>query len=67
MIFSPCNYQGIFQFRDELPYNLRQISQFHIPPVHAAFNGTNSINISWTKNMGNRTGWNETTGECLEI
>ena len=25
--------KGLFQFRNEIPYNLRQRSQFHIPPV----------------------------------
>ena len=34
---------GLFQFRNEIPYNLRQRSQFHIPPVRTVFNGTDSI------------------------
>ena len=35
--------KGLFQFRKEIPYNLRQKSQFHIPPVRTVFNGTESI------------------------
>ena len=33
----------LFQFRNEIPYNLRQRSQFHIPHVRTVFNGTGSI------------------------
>ena len=40
---SPEIVKGLFQFRNEIPYNLRQRSQFHIPPVRAAFSGTESI------------------------
>ena len=32
--------KGLFQFRNEIPYNLRQRSQFHIPPARTVFNGT---------------------------
>ena len=32
--------KGLFQFRNEIPYNLRQRSQFHIPPVLTVFSGT---------------------------
>ena len=35
--------KGLFQFRNEIPYNLRQRSQCHIPPVRTVFNGTGSI------------------------
>ena len=35
--------KGLFQFRNEIPYNVRQRSQFHIPPVRTVFNGTGSI------------------------
>ena len=35
--------KGLFQFRNEIPYNLRQRSQFHIPPVRTVFSGTESI------------------------
>ena len=30
----------LFQFRHDIPYNLRQGSQFHIPPVQKVFSGT---------------------------
>ena len=29
--------KGFFQFRSEIPYNLRQRYQCHIPPVRTAF------------------------------
>ena len=32
--------KGLFRFRNEIPYNLRQRSQFHIPPVLTVFSGT---------------------------
>ena len=35
--------KGLFQFRNEIPYNLRQRSQFHIPPVRTVFSGTESF------------------------
>ena len=35
--------KGLFQFRNEIHYNLRQRSQFHIPPVRTVFSGTESI------------------------
>ena len=35
--------KGLFQFRNEIPYNLRHRSQFHIPPVRTVFSGTESI------------------------
>ena len=35
--------KGLFQFRNDVPYNLRQRSQFHIPPVRIDFSGTESI------------------------
>ena len=33
----------LFQYRNEIPYNLRQRSRFHIHPGLAAFCGTESI------------------------
>ena len=39
----PETVKGLFQFRNETPYNLRQTSQFHIPLVRTAFNSTESI------------------------
>ena len=35
--------KGLFQFRCEIPYNLRQRSQFHIPLVQTVFIGIESI------------------------
>ena len=35
--------KGFFQFRNEIPCNLRQRSQFHILPVRTIFSGTESI------------------------
>ena len=35
--------KGLFQFRNEIPCNLRQRSQFRIPPVRTVFSGTESI------------------------
>ena len=29
--------KGLFEFRNEIPHNLRQRSQFHIPPVRTVF------------------------------
>ena len=37
------NCEGLFQFRNETPYNLRQKFQFHIPPVRTVFSGTEII------------------------
>ena len=33
----------LFQLRYDIPYNLRQRSKFHIPPVRKVFSGTESI------------------------
>ena len=35
--------KGLFQFRNDIPYNLRHRSKFHIPPLRTAFSGTESI------------------------
>ena len=35
--------KGLFQFRYDIPCNLRQRSQFHIPPVRTVFNCTERI------------------------
>ena len=35
--------KGLFQFRNKIPDNLRQRSQFNIPPVRTVFNGAESI------------------------
>ena len=33
----------LFQFREQMPYDLRQRSQFQIPWVHSVFSGTESL------------------------
>ena len=35
--------KGLFQFRYDIPNNLRQRCQFHSPPVRTIFSGTESI------------------------
>ena len=35
--------KGLFQFRNNIPYNLRQRLQIHIPPVRTVFGGAESI------------------------
>ena len=35
--------KGLFKVRYDISYNLRERSQFHIPPVRTAFSGTESI------------------------
>ena len=42
-ITCPEIMKGLFQFRNETPYSLRQRSQFHVPPVRTVFSGTESI------------------------
>ena len=41
--FCPEIVKGLFQFRYDILYNLRQRSQFHIPPARTVFSGTESI------------------------
>ena len=53
--------KGLFQFRNEIPYNLRQRSQFHILPVRTVFNGTDSI-----KFLGNKI-WDLIPDEIKEL
>ena len=38
-VLCPEILKGLFQFRNEIPYNLRQRSQFHIPSVRTVFSG----------------------------
>ena len=33
----------LFQFREQIPYELRQMLQFEIPWVHSVFSGTESL------------------------
>ena len=44
--------KGLFQCRNEIPYNLRQRSQFHIPLVRTVFNSTESIKFLGPKIWG---------------
>ena len=39
----PETVKGLFQFRNEIPYNLRKRSQFHISVVRTVFSGTEGI------------------------
>ena len=41
--------KGLFQFRNEISYNLRQRSQFHILPVGTVVNCTGSIKFLGAK------------------
>ena len=38
-VLCPEILKGLFQFRKEIPYNLRQRSQFHTPSVRTVFSG----------------------------
>ena len=40
---SPEIVNELFQFREQIPYELRQRSQFQIPWVHSVFSGTESL------------------------
>ena len=40
---SPETVNDLFQFRQQIPYELRQRPQFHIPWVHSLFTGTESL------------------------
>ena len=40
---SPEIVNELFQFRKQIPYELRQRSQFQIPWVHSVFSGTESL------------------------
>ena len=42
---SPEIVNELFQFREEIPYKLRQKTQFQIPLVHSVFSGTESLNF----------------------
>ena len=58
---SPEIMKGLFQFRNEIPYNLRHRSQFHIPSVRIVFSGTESI-----KFLGPKI-WKIITDEMKEL
>ena len=40
---SPEIVNKLFQFREQIPYELRQRPQFQIPRVHSVFSGTESL------------------------
>ena len=40
---SPEIVNELFQFRDQIPYELRQRPKFQIPWVHSVFSGTESL------------------------
>ena len=40
---NPEIFNELFQFREQIPYELRQRSQFQIPWVHSVFSGTESL------------------------
>ena len=40
---SPEIVNELFQFREQIPYELRQRPQFQIPWVHSVFSGTESL------------------------
>ena len=40
---SPEIINKLFQFRQQIPYELRQGSQFQVPWVHSDFSGTESL------------------------
>ena len=39
----------LIQFREQIPYKLRQRSQFQIPLVHLVFSGTKSLKFPGSK------------------
>ena len=39
----------LFQFREQIPYELRQQPQFQIPWVHSVFSGTESLKFLGSK------------------
>ena len=41
--------KGLFQFRNEIPYNLKRWFQSHIPPARTVFSGKESIKFLGTK------------------
>ena len=40
---SPKIINGLFKFREQIPYELRQRPQFQIPWVHSVFRGAKSL------------------------
>ena len=48
---SPEIVNELFKFREQIPYKLRQRSQFQILFVHSLFSGRESL-ISWADDIG---------------
>ena len=46
---SPDIVNHLFQCREQIPYELRQRSQFQIPWVHSVFSGTENLKFLWPK------------------
>ena len=46
---SPEVVNGLFQFREQIHYELRQRRQFQIPWFHSVFSGTESVNFFGSK------------------
>ena len=42
----------VFQFREQIPYELRQKPQFQIPWIHSVFSGTESLKVLGPKIWG---------------
>ena len=42
---SPEIVNELFQFRKQIPYELRQSAQFQIPWIHSVFSGTESLKV----------------------
>ena len=40
---SPEIFDELFQFREQIPYELRERPQFQIPWVHSVFSGTENL------------------------
>ena len=49
---SPEIVNELFQLRKQIPYELRQRSQFQIPWVHSVFSGTESLKFLGPKVWG---------------
>ena len=45
-------FNEVFQFREQIPYELRQKPQFQIPWIHSVFSGTESLKVLGPKIWG---------------
>ena len=46
---NPEIVNELFQFREQIPYELRQRPQFQISWFHSVFSGTESLKFLWPK------------------